>query len=92
MEQDPAIAAKTADPVEKPSTRMRFSEEALPPKFAGALATALRTLDALDASARETAGYLAGLKEDFRLLRRQAGQLVRQQGEDIAALESSIPK
>ena len=75
-----------------PSMRVQYKAERLTPKFSGALELVLRRLDALDASTAEMGGYLGGLKEDFRLLRRQAGVFVRDQGEQIGELESTMPK
>ena len=85
------VTAKTAVTT-SPSSRITFSTDQLPPGFVATLQTALHRLDALDDSARQTGDYLSGLKEDFRLLRRQAGQFVREQGENISNLESNVPK
>jgi hypothetical protein len=78
--------------VSKLSSRVHFSQDRLTPKFAAALDVVLRRLDALEASTEEMHGYLTGLKDDFRLLRRQAGVFVREQGEQIGNLESTMPK
>ena len=92
MDQESSLAPKPSVTHEKPSSRVAYSADQLPPRFAASLETVLHKLDALDASARETGGYLSGLKEDFRLLRRQAGHFVREQGQQITNLQSNIPK
>jgi hypothetical protein len=92
MDQSESTSGPKTALARSPSSRITFSADQFPPCFVATLQTALHRLDALDDSARQTGDYLSGLKEDFRLLRRQAGQFVREQGENISNLESNVPK
>ncbi len=79
-----------SDQALQPSDKFKNLLPQVNPKLRATVEKALVSLDSLSSQANQMHQYLEGLKQDYKMLKKHAGKLTREQGEEIAKLQSQL--